>query len=160
MQSHLVFSSSIIRVRKCMESKLLQNTSYLYILGSDNMLNLLTFPPTILMQNLLQVLRIELEEPTPSLGAPEPLFHHVVKYLALASCMKSKEGKPHASGNTYVQAIILKLLVIWLLDCPSVVQCFLDSRPHLTYLLELVSNSTTTVYKGVSSGYIRRMCYL
>ncbi|GMP96654.1 hypothetical protein CsSME_00045193 [Camellia sinensis var. sinensis] len=59
--------------------------------------------------------------------------------------MKSKEGKLNASGNTYVQAIILKLLVIWHSNCPSVVQCFLDSRPHLTYLLELVSNSTTTV---------------
>ncbi|KAL7165537.1 hypothetical protein ACSBR2_041258 [Camellia fascicularis] len=97
------------------------------------------------MQCKERVLRIELEEPTLSLGAPEPLLHHVVKYLALASCMKSKEGKLNASGNTYVQAIILKLLVIWHSDCPSVVQCFLDSRPHLTYLLELVSNSTTTV---------------
>ncbi|CAL5433146.1 unnamed protein product [Camellia sinensis] len=57
-----------------------------------------------------RVLRIELEEPTPSLGAPEPLLHHIVKYLALASCMKSKEGKSNASGNRYVQAIILKLL--------------------------------------------------
>ncbi|CAL5434008.1 unnamed protein product [Camellia sinensis] len=36
-----------------------------------------------------RVLRIELEEPTPSLGAPEPLLHHIVKYLALASCMKT-----------------------------------------------------------------------
>ncbi|GMP96314.1 hypothetical protein CsSME_00045008 [Camellia sinensis var. sinensis] len=97
------------------------------------------------MQCKERVLRIELEEPTPSLGAPEPLLHCVVKYLALATCMKSKEGKLNASGNTYVQAIILKLLVIWLSDCPSVVQCFLDSRPHLTYLLQLVSNSTTTV---------------
>ncbi|CAL5433158.1 unnamed protein product [Camellia sinensis] len=92
-----------------------------------------------------RVLRIELEEPTPSLGAPEPLLDRVVKYLALASCMKSKEGKPNTSGNAYVQAIILKLLDIWHLDCPSVVQCFLDSRPHLTYLLELVSNSTVCI---------------
>ncbi|KAF5947339.1 hypothetical protein HYC85_013296 [Camellia sinensis] len=95
------------------------------------------------MQCKERVLRIELEEPTPSLGAPEPLLHRVVKYLALASCMKSKEGKPNASRNTYVQAIILKPLVIWHSDCPSVVQCFLDLHPHLTYLLELVSNSTT-----------------
>ncbi|KAI7989438.1 Golgin candidate 6 [Camellia lanceoleosa] len=92
-----------------------------------------------------RVLRIELEPPTPSLGAPEPLLYRMVKYLALASSMKSKDGKSNASGNTYVQPIILKLLVIWLSDCPSAVQCFLDSRPHLTYLLELISNSTTTV---------------
>ncbi|THG08531.1 hypothetical protein TEA_005070 [Camellia sinensis var. sinensis] len=97
------------------------------------------------MQCKERVLRIKFEEPTPSLGAPEPLLYCVVKYLALVSCMKSKEGKLNASGNTYVQAIILKLLVIWHSNCPSVVQCFLDSRPHLTYLLELVSNSTTTV---------------
>ncbi|CAL5434034.1 unnamed protein product [Camellia sinensis] len=64
------------------------------------------------MQCKERVLRIELEEPTPSLGAPEPLLHRVVKYLALATCMKNKEGKPNASGNTYVQAIILKLLLI------------------------------------------------
>ncbi|GMP96341.1 hypothetical protein CsSME_00045025 [Camellia sinensis var. sinensis] len=95
----------------------------LVLLGSENMWR-------------ANFLRIELEEPTPSLGALDPLLHHIVKYLSLASCMKSKEGKPNASGSRYVQAIILKLLVIWLSDCPSVVQCFLDSRPHLTYLLE------------------------
>ncbi|CAL5429914.1 unnamed protein product [Camellia sinensis] len=61
------------------------------------------------MQCKERVLRIELEKPTPSLGAPEP-------------SMKSKEGKPNASGNTYVQAIISKLLVIWHSDCPSA--CF------------------------------------
>ncbi|GFZ01349.1 golgin Putative 6 [Actinidia rufa] len=93
----------------------------------------------------LEVLRIELEAPTPSLGTPEPLLHRMVKYLALASSMKSKDGKASTSGNMYVQPIILKLLVTWLSDYPSAVQCFLDSHPHLTYLLELVENSTTTV---------------
>ncbi|XP_058199643.1 golgin candidate 6 [Rhododendron vialii] len=91
-----------------------------------------------------RVLRVELEAPTPSLGSAEPLLHRMVKYLALASSMKSKDGKSSTSGNTYVQPIVLKLLVTWLSDCPSVVQCFLDSRPHLTYLLESVSNPTTT----------------
>ncbi|KAH7841344.1 hypothetical protein Vadar_028611 [Vaccinium darrowii] len=90
------------------------------------------------------VLRIELEAPTPSLGSPEPLLHRMVKYLALASSMKSKDGKSSTPGNTYVQPIVLKLLVTWLSDCPSAVHCFLDSRPHLTYLLESVSNPTTT----------------
>ncbi|XP_021813080.1 golgin candidate 6 isoform X2 [Prunus avium] len=97
-----------------------------------------------------RVLRIELEAPTPSLGAPEPLMHRVVKYLALASSMKNKDGK--SSGNSYVEPIILKLLVTWLSDFPSAVNCFLDSRPHITYLLELVSNSSTTVYiKGLAA---------
>ena len=80
-----------------------------------------------------------------SLGAPEPLMHRMVKYLALASSMKGKEGKSSTSGNSYVQVIILKLLVTWLADCPSAVHCFLDARPHLTYLLELVSNLSETV---------------
>ncbi|KAL6986295.1 Golgin candidate 6 [Sarracenia purpurea var. burkii] len=92
-----------------------------------------------------RVLRIELEAPTPSLGAPEPLLHRMVKYLALASSMKSKDGKLSASRNMCVQPLILKLLVTWLSYFPSAVQCFLDSRPHITYLLELVSNPATMV---------------
>jgi hypothetical protein len=94
---------------------------------------------------MFQVLRIEIEAPMQSLGAPEPLMHRMVKYLALASSMKSKDGKSNTSGNSYVKAIILKLLVTWLADCPNAVHCFLDARPHLTYLLELVSNLSETV---------------
>ncbi|KAL0329836.1 UNVERIFIED_CONTAM: Golgin candidate 6 [Sesamum radiatum] len=90
-----------------------------------------------------KVLQIELEAPRPSLGAPEPLMHRMVKYLALASSMV-KDGKAGTSGPMYIQPIILKLLVIWLFDCPSAVQCFLDSRPHLTYFLELISDQTAT----------------
>ncbi|KAK4282327.1 hypothetical protein QN277_013719 [Acacia crassicarpa] len=92
-----------------------------------------------------RVLQIEIEAPVPSLGGPEPLMHRMVKYLALASSMKSKDGKSGASRNSYVEAIILKLLVTWLADCPNAVHCFLDARPHLTYLLELVSSSSATV---------------
>ncbi|XP_022133803.1 golgin candidate 6 isoform X2 [Momordica charantia] len=92
-----------------------------------------------------RVLKIKLEAPMPSLGAPEPLMHRMVKYLALASSMKNRNGKSAMSSNSYVQLLILKLLITWLADCPSAVQCFLDSRPHLTYLLELVADSTVTV---------------
>ncbi|KAE9452034.1 hypothetical protein C3L33_16066, partial [Rhododendron williamsianum] len=112
---------------------------------------------SICIQNLRRYLSLHLEHvlpcagnfsfggaPTPSLGSAEPLLHRMVKYLALASSMKSKDGKSSTSGNTYVQPIVLKLLVTWLSDCPSAVQCFLDSRPHLTYLLDSVSNPTTT----------------
>lgn len=94
---------------------------------------------------MFQVLKIKLEAPMPSLGAPEPLMHRMVKYLALASSMKNRNGKSAMSSNSYVQLLILKLLITWLADCPSAVQCFLDSRPHLTYLLELVADSTVTV---------------
>ncbi|XP_024181102.1 golgin candidate 6 isoform X3 [Rosa chinensis] len=97
-----------------------------------------------------KVLHIDLEAPTPSLGASEPLMHRVVKYLALSSSMKSKDGK--SGGNAYVQPILLKMLVTWLADCPSAVHCFLDSRPHITYLLELVSSSSATVFvKGLAA---------
>ncbi|CAA2985293.1 golgin candidate 6 isoform X1 [Olea europaea subsp. europaea] len=91
-----------------------------------------------------RVLQLNLEAPMPPLRGPEPLMHRVVKYLALASSMKSKDGKTSSSGYQHAQPIILKLLVIWLADCPSAVQCFLESHPHLTYLLELVSNPTAT----------------
>ncbi|XP_061357524.1 golgin candidate 6-like isoform X2 [Gastrolobium bilobum] len=92
-----------------------------------------------------RVLRIEIEAPMQSLGAPEPLMHRMVKYLALAYSIKSKDKKFSASGNSYVQTIILKLLVTWLADCPGAVHCFLDARPHVTLLLELVSNLSETV---------------
>ncbi|GLT33196.1 hypothetical protein SLA2020_078010 [Shorea laevis] len=92
-----------------------------------------------------KVLRIELDSPTPSFGAPEPLMHRMVRYLALVSSMKNKDGKSGSMGNLYVQPIILKLLVTWLADCPSAVLCFLDSRPHLTYLHELVSSPSETL---------------
>ncbi|XP_029129588.1 golgin candidate 6 isoform X2 [Cajanus cajan] len=92
-----------------------------------------------------RVLQIEIEAPISSLGAPEPLMHRMVKYMALVSSMKSKDGKSRSSENSYIQEIILKLLVTWLADCPGAVHCFLDARPHLTYLLELVSNLSETV---------------
>lgn len=81
----------------------------------------------------------------PTLGASEPLMHRMVKYLALASSMKNKEGKSSKSGNSHAQPILLKLLVVWLADCPGAVNCYLDSRPHLTYLLELLWNESESV---------------
>ncbi|XP_024986690.1 golgin candidate 6-like [Cynara cardunculus var. scolymus] len=96
------------------------------------------------IQSKEKALQIELESPMPSFGSPEPLLHHLVKCLALASSKKGKDGKPN-TPNSYVQPIILKLLVTWLSDCPSAVHSFLASRPHLTYLVELVSNGDATV---------------
>ncbi|XP_071726425.1 golgin candidate 6-like isoform X2 [Rutidosis leptorrhynchoides] len=92
-----------------------------------------------------KVLKIELESPTPSLGSSEPLLHRMVKYLALASSNKGKDIKSSSPKNIYVQPIILKLLVTWLSDCPNAVHSFLNSAPHLTFLIDLVSNVGATV---------------
>ncbi|PWA87641.1 Armadillo-like helical [Artemisia annua] len=92
-----------------------------------------------------KVLKIELESPMPSLGAPEPLLHRMLRYLAVASSKKGKDGKSTTPTNAYVQQIILKLLVTWLSDCPNAVHSFLASSPHITFLVELVLNGDATV---------------
>ncbi|KAF8396703.1 hypothetical protein HHK36_018330 [Tetracentron sinense] len=49
------------------------------------------------------VLRVELEAPMASLGAPEPLMHRIVKYLALASSLRNKDGdyrNTSSAGNS------------------------------------------------------------
>ncbi|RVW63166.1 Golgin candidate 6 [Vitis vinifera] len=65
-----------------------------------------------------RVLRIELEAPMPSLGAPEPLMHRMGEVLG--SCISMK-------------------------NCPNAVHCFLDFTPPPYILLELVSNPSATV---------------
>ncbi|KAF8088408.1 hypothetical protein N665_0543s0018 [Sinapis alba] len=98
-----------------------------------------------------KALKIVLESHVPSMGTPEPLFQRIVRYLAVASSMKSKD-KSSTLEKSYIQQIILKLLVTWTVDCPAAVQCFLDSRHHLTYLLELVANPAATVcIRGLAS---------
>ncbi|KAL6532939.1 Golgin candidate 6 [Orobanche gracilis] len=117
---------------------------------SDGDLEICCRAASVLLSHLLKdnihckerVLQVELEAPTPSLRGVEPLMHRMVKYLALVSSMKSKDGK---ASSLYIHPIILKLLVIWLFDFPRAVQCFLDSHPNLTYLLELISDQTVTV---------------
>ncbi|KAJ4950213.1 hypothetical protein NE237_027045 [Protea cynaroides] len=85
-----------------------------------------------------------------SLGGSEPLMHLLVKYLILASPLRKKKNN-HKNRNSssiedsFIQPIILQLLVTWLADCPKAVYSFLDSRPHLTFLLELVSSPSVFV---------------
>ncbi|KAL8106915.1 golgin candidate 6 [Apium graveolens] len=93
-----------------------------------------------------KVLKIETEAAMSPLGTPEPLLHQTMKYLAVASSLKGGDGKSSTLSNFHCQSIILKLLITWLFNYPSAVQCFLDSRPHLTYLFELVSNPDTTMW--------------
>ncbi|XP_021737392.1 golgin candidate 6-like isoform X1 [Chenopodium quinoa] len=92
-----------------------------------------------------KALKVELGATMQSMGTPEPLMHRMVKYLAVSSSMDSKDGKSNGKADLYIQEMILKLLIVWLVDCPSAVNCFLDARPHLTYLLELLSNQSATV---------------
>ncbi|KAI3983083.1 hypothetical protein MKX01_035364 [Papaver californicum] len=101
------------------------------------------------------VLQVKLEGPTQSLGTPEPLMHRIVVYLALAASMKNKENDHQglsSARKSYTQPIILRLLVTWLAECPNAVESFLDSRHHLTYLLELIASSSETVFtKGLAA---------
>ncbi|KAM7266892.1 hypothetical protein ACFE04_009058 [Oxalis oulophora] len=91
-----------------------------------------------------RVLRIELEVPTPSFGTAELLLHRMVRYLALASSIKNRDET--SASHLYIQPLILKLLVTWLVNCPNAVHSFLDSRLNLTNILELVSSTSATVY--------------
>ncbi|KAF3773047.1 Golgin candidate 6 [Nymphaea thermarum] len=94
-----------------------------------------------------RVLQIELEASGPSLVASEPLMHRVVKYLAISSSTKNIEVEEEmGSQDLYMKPIILRLLIIWLADSPSAVRCFLSSPAHLTYLIELLSSPTTSIF--------------
>lgn len=107
-----------------------------------------------------RALKIELEAPAQSIGPPEPLMHRMVKYLAFVSSLASKDGKPNGKGSLCVQEMILKLLIIWLVEYPSAVQCFLDARPHLTCLIELVSNESVTVCISGMAAVVLGECVL
>ncbi|URD83809.1 Uso1 / p115 like vesicle tethering protein, head region [Musa troglodytarum] len=85
-----------------------------------------------------RVLKVELEAPVPSLGSPEPLLHRIMKNLALAA--SGKDSNQTYQGDSYIQPLILRLLVTWLAECPNAVYCLLEAPAHLTYLLNLVSN--------------------
>lgn len=87
-------------------------------------------------------------------------MHHMVKYLAILSSIRNKDSSYAASKNLYVEPIIQKLLITWLAQCPNAVKCFLDSRFHLTYLLELVSNPSSTVFASGLAAVLLGICVL
>ncbi|XP_073116828.1 golgin candidate 6 [Elaeis guineensis] len=110
-----------------------------------------------------RVLRIELEAPVPSLGSSEPLLHRIVKYLALAASTKSKHNNQSSitpAEDSYIQPLILQLLISWLEDCPNAISCFLDSPAHLTFLLELVSSPHASVYVHGLAAIVLGECIL
>ncbi|XP_008804804.2 golgin candidate 6 [Phoenix dactylifera] len=108
-------------------------------------------------------LRIELEAPVPSLGSPEPLLHRIVKYLALSASTKSKHNSQSGiapAEDSYIQPLILQLLITWLEDCPNAISCFLDSPAHLTFMLELVSSPQASVYVHGLAAIVLGECVL
>ncbi|KAL5702642.1 hypothetical protein ACHQM5_027836 [Ranunculus cassubicifolius] len=111
-----------------------------------------------------RVIQVQLEAPVPSFGTPELLMHRIVKYLAVAASMKNKNSNTkkntNSSSHIYCQPIILRLLITWLADCPNAVQSFLDSRDHLTYLLELLSSPSETILTQGLSAVLLGECVL
>lgn len=108
-----------------------------------------------------RVLKIVLETPVPSLGPPEPLLHRIVKNLALAvSKNRDHDQSASSAGDSYIQPVILHLLITWLADCPSAVNCILDSPAHLTYLIELVLNPNATVCVRGFAAFVLGECIL
>ncbi|KAF9610336.1 hypothetical protein IFM89_022006 [Coptis chinensis] len=115
------------------------------------------------IQSKEQVLQVKLEVPMTSFGTPEPLMHRIGKYLAVAASMSHNNGDRKTSTSSsclYTQPLILRLLVTWLADCPNAVHSFLGSQDHLTYLLELVSSSSETVFIRGLSAVILGECVL
>lgn len=108
----------------------------------------------MLMPIKSQVLRIVLDSPIPSFGAPEPLLHRIMKYLVLATSTRAKDNDQNdrsSSASSYTSLIILRLLVTWLADFSDAVHCLLDSSVHLTYLLELLSGPHPAFVRGLAS---------
>ncbi|KAK1627736.1 hypothetical protein QYE76_002051 [Lolium multiflorum] len=91
-----------------------------------------------------RVLQIQLETPTPSLGRTEPLLHRIVTCLSVAALTEGENEQSHQSEESYIQPVILRLLIIWLADCANAVDCLLESAVHLNYIIELASNKRYT----------------
>ncbi|KAJ3671660.1 hypothetical protein LUZ60_007739 [Juncus effusus] len=113
-----------------------------------------------------KVLKIELESPIPSLGlTKEPLLHQIVKYLALISSKLSKEKTQNQTfqnqnSPSYLLPFLLKLLVIWLENCPSAVSCILSQPTHLTYFFELISNPNSDIYTSGLTALVLGQCVI
>ncbi|KAF7057436.1 hypothetical protein CFC21_064706, partial [Triticum aestivum] len=90
-----------------------------------------------------RVLQIQLETPTPSLGRTEPLLHRIVTCLSFAALAGENDQSSQSEGS-YIQPVILRLLITWLADCANAVNCLLESAVHLNYIIELAANKRFT----------------
>ncbi|VAI28648.1 unnamed protein product [Triticum turgidum subsp. durum] len=91
-----------------------------------------------------RVLQIQLETPTPSLGRTEPLLHRIVTCLSFAALAEGENDQSSQSEGSYIQPVILRLLITWLADCANAVNCLLESAVHLNYIIELAANKRFT----------------
>uniref|UniRef100_A0A0E0RIB4 Vesicle tethering protein Uso1/P115-like head domain-containing protein n=1 Tax=Oryza rufipogon TaxID=4529 RepID=A0A0E0RIB4_ORYRU len=87
-----------------------------------------------------RVLQIQLETPAPSLGRTEPLLHRIVTCLSIAASAEGENGQSGQPEESYIQPVILRLLIVWLVDCANAVDCLLESAVHLNYIIELASS--------------------
>ncbi|OEL24875.1 Golgin candidate 6 [Dichanthelium oligosanthes] len=90
------------------------------------------------------VLQIQLETPTPSLGRTEPLLHRIVTCLSIAASADGENDQNSHPEESYIQPVILRLLIVWLVDCSNAVNCLLESAVHLNYIIELASSKRYT----------------
>ncbi|RLN30477.1 golgin candidate 6 [Panicum miliaceum] len=96
------------------------------------------------LQSTDRVLQIQLETPTPSLGRMEPLLHRIVTCLSIAASADGENDQSSHLEESYIQPVILRLLIVWLVDCPNAVNCLLESAVHLNYIIELASSKRYT----------------
>uniref|UniRef100_A0A0E0FCX1 Vesicle tethering protein Uso1/P115-like head domain-containing protein n=1 Tax=Oryza meridionalis TaxID=40149 RepID=A0A0E0FCX1_9ORYZ len=87
-----------------------------------------------------RVLQIQLETPAPSLGRTEPLLHRIVTCLSIAASAEGENGQSGQPEESYIQPVILRLLIVWLVDCANAIDCLLESVVHLNYIIELASS--------------------
>ncbi|KAH9312359.1 hypothetical protein KI387_027394, partial [Taxus chinensis] len=118
------------------------------VLGTIQAKNIRSLRERLLSKALLiQVLRIQLEVPVSAVSTAELLMPRMVKYLAVASPTIHKQEVPDHmisdKKSVWLQPVLLRLLVTWLADCPDAVNCFLESPAHLTYMIELISSSSS-----------------
>jgi len=89
-------------------------------------------------------LQVKLETPTPSLGRTEPLLHRIVTCLSIAASADGENDQSSHLEESYIQPVILRLLIVWLVDCSNAVNCLLESAVHLNYIIELASSKRYT----------------
>ncbi|KAG2629755.1 hypothetical protein PVAP13_3KG449906 [Panicum virgatum] len=96
------------------------------------------------LQSKDRVLQIQLGTPAPSLGRTEPLLHRIVTCLSIAASADGENDQSSHLEESYIQPVILRLLIVWLVDCSNAVNCLLESAVHLNYIIELASSKRYT----------------